>query len=111
MFRNAFRPLTPWHGTRSARTTRSLHRITTDFITKDAKGSQVTEKVSAVICNPGKSFVMIEAGVGNALRATSPAAANSTGPAGDKCKLTFFHDSKHFASGELAACNIFQSRG
>lgn len=107
MFRIASRPFASRHGTRGALATRLFHRITTDFVTHDTKGNQVTEKVPAVICNPGESYVMIEPRVGNALRAASPSTASSPGPAGDKCKLKFFHDSRHFASGKLTSCEIF----
>ncbi|PYI32992.1 hypothetical protein BP00DRAFT_445015 [Aspergillus indologenus CBS 114.80] len=77
-------------------TARYFHRATLDFITYDATGKLVTEGLSGYIGNPGESYVIVPTKVGNAFRAASPVASSAATAAQDKCKLTFFHDSKHF---------------
>ncbi|PTU17963.1 hypothetical protein P175DRAFT_0444972 [Aspergillus ochraceoroseus IBT 24754] len=96
MFRSASRPLTSFHITGGARTARYFHRVTTDFITHGVKGHLITRKVPVIIGNPGETYVLIDQGVGSALRAASPCTAASAASAEDRCKLTFFHDSQHF---------------
>ncbi|KAJ5195668.1 hypothetical protein N7449_006147 [Penicillium cf. viridicatum] len=93
MFRSTFRPFSSLRYTTSARTARYFHQVTTDFITYDTRGNLVTRKVPVIIGNPGETYVLIEKGVGSALRAAIPTSAAS---AEDRCKLTFFHDSQHF---------------
>lgn len=93
MFRSAFRPFSSLHCTRSARTARYFHHVTTDFITHDIGGNLVTKKVPIIISNPGETCVLIERGVGSALRAASPFVSTSAASAKDRCKLTFFYDS------------------
>ncbi|KAJ5535391.1 hypothetical protein N7527_001645 [Penicillium freii] len=99
MFRSAFRPLSSFPWPRSARTARYFHHVTTDFITRDARGNVVTRKVPIIIGNPGEAYILIEREVGSALRAASPFISTSTASAEDRCKLTFFHDSQHFGFG------------
>jgi hypothetical protein len=106
MFRSAFRPFSSLRCTRSARTARYFHRVTTDFITHD-RGNLVTRKVPIIIGNPGETYVLIEQGVGSALRAASPFISTSAASAEDRCKLTFFHDSQHFGFGTLSVCESF----
>jgi hypothetical protein len=111
MFRSAFRPLSSFPSPRSARTARYFHRVTTDFITHDARGNLVTRKVPVIIGDPGETYVLIEQGVGSALRAASPFISASAASAEDSCKLTFFHDSQHFGFGTLAVCeSLIQPR-
>ena len=72
MFRSAFRPFSSMRYTRNAHTARYFHHVTTDFITHDARGNIITRKVPIIIGNPGETYILIEEGVGNALRAASP---------------------------------------
>lgn len=108
MFRCAFRPFTSFHITRFAGSTRHFHRVTTDFITHDVRGHLVTRKVPVIIGNPGETYVLIDQGVGSALRAASPCTSDSAASAEGRCKLTFFHDSQHFGFGKLSLyeCSI-----
>ncbi|KAJ5597383.1 hypothetical protein N7537_007467 [Penicillium hordei] len=96
MFRTAFWPFSSLRYTRSARTTRYFHQVTTDFITYDARGNLVTRKVPIIVGNPEETYFLIEQGVGSALRAASPLISASVASAEDRCKLTFFHDSQYF---------------
>lgn len=57
-----------------------------------------------IIGNPGETYVMIESGVGAALRAASPFTSVE-----DRCKLTFFHDSQHFGFGLMPICRNFRA--
>ena len=100
MFRCAFRPFSPFPRTSIAPTARYFHRVTTDFIAHDVKGNLVTRKVPVIIGDPGETYVLIEPGVGSALRAASPSTSASAASAEDRCKLTFFHDSQHFGFGK-----------
>lgn len=100
MFRSASRPFFRSHAGRP-RTARPFHRITTDFITQDAKGSLVTERVPVIIGNPGEAYVLIYPSVGHAFRAASPLASASPASMQDRCTLMFFHDTQHFGFGEL----------
>ncbi|CAG8217649.1 unnamed protein product [Penicillium salamii] len=107
MFRSSFPPFSSLRSTRSARTARYFHRVATDFVTHDAGGNLVTRKVPVIIGNPGETYVLIEQGVGSALRAASPFTLASAASAEDRCKLTFFHDSQHFGFGKLSLCESF----
>ncbi|CAG8930241.1 unnamed protein product [Penicillium salamii] len=107
MFRSAFRPFSSLRCTRSARTARYLHRVTTEFIIHDTRGNLVTRKVPILIGNPGETYVLIEIGVGDALRAASPFISTSVASAEDRCKITFFHDSQHFGFGTSSMCERF----
>ncbi|CDM29011.1 hypothetical protein DTO013E5_1201 [Penicillium roqueforti] len=89
MFRNAVRPLSRALARDSP--TRHFHHIATEFIALDATGRPVSEKVPVVIGNPGQAYVLISPSVGEAFRD-----ASSTASTRDRCKLTFFHDTKHF---------------
>lgn len=79
-----------------------FHRVTTDFINYDARGNLVVRKVPIFIGNPGEAYILIDPGVGSALRAASPSTSASASRAEDRCKLTFFHDSRHFGFGKLS---------
>lgn len=107
MFRGAFWPLSSLHSTRSLRTARYFHQVTTYFVTHDARGNLVTRKVPIIIGNPGETYVLIETGIGSALRAASPFTFPSVASAEDRCKLTFFHDSQHFGFGKLSARGLY----
>lgn len=97
MFRSASRSFLSC--TRNLRTARNFHRATADFIDHDASGNLASRKVPVIIGNPGQAYVLIETWVGNALRAASPFASPSAAIAEDRCKVTFFHDEKHFGFG------------
>ncbi|KAJ5587576.1 uncharacterized protein N7459_003341 [Penicillium hispanicum] len=104
MLRCAAQHLSPLHNIRSPRVrsfyiARYFHQVTTDFITRDTRGSPVTKKVPIIIGNPGEAYVLIDRGVGIALHAASPFSSASAASAEDRCKLTFFHDSQHFGFG------------
>ena len=90
-----------------ARIARCFHRLTTDFITHDARGNLVTRKVPIIIGNLGEAYVLIDPEVGTALCAASPTASASAASADDRCKLTFFHDSQHFGFGQFSTCWSF----
>ncbi|KAJ5921913.1 hypothetical protein N7516_009616 [Penicillium verrucosum] len=107
MFRSAFRPFSSLRYTRGARTARYFHRVTTDFITYNARGNLVTRKVPIIIGNPGETYVLIEIGVGSALRAASPFISTSAASTEDRCKLTFFHDSQHFGFGSSSYPRLY----
>lgn len=62
-----------------------------------------------IIGNPGETYVLIDTGVGTALRAASPFTSASAASAEDRCKLTFFHDSRHFGFGLRPICQIFRA--
>lgn len=66
------------------------------------RGNLVTRKVAVIVGEPGETYVLIEPGVGSALRAASPFTSASPASAEDTCKLTFFHDSQHFGFGKLS---------
>lgn len=100
MFRSAFRPFVPFQSTTSAHVARYFHQIVTDFVTHDTGGNLVTKKVPIIIGNPGEAYVLIEQDVGNTLRAASPPTSALTASA-DRCKITFFHDSRHFGFGKF----------
>lgn len=99
MFRYASLPLPSLHGLKSTRFTRSFHRVTTDFINYDLNGKLASRKVSIIVGNPGETFVLIDPGVGTAIRDASPFASPSAASAESRCKITFFHDSQHFGFG------------
>jgi hypothetical protein len=63
--------------------------------------------VPVIIGNPGETYILIEQGVGSALRAASPYIPASTASAEEKCKLIFFHDSQHFGFGKLLVRKSF----
>ncbi|CAG8069883.1 unnamed protein product [Penicillium salamii] len=109
MFRSAFRPFSSLRCTRSARTARYFHRVTTEFIIHDTRGNLVTRKVPIFIGNLGETYVLIEKELGSALRAASPFISTSAASAEDRCKLTFFHDSQHFGFGISLVCERFSS--
>lgn len=97
MFRSASRSLLLC--TRNVPTARYFHRVTTDFISHDVRGNLISRKVPVIIGDPGETYVLIEPGVGNALRAASPFTSTYAASAEGRCKLTFFHDSQHFGFG------------
>jgi hypothetical protein len=102
MFRSASRSFFSLYSTGSACSARFFHRVTTDFINYDARGDLVVRKVPIIIGNPGEAYILIDPGVGSALRAASPFTSASI-RAEDRCSLTFFHDSRHFGFGKLSA--------
>lgn len=104
MFRCAFRRFSPFPRTSIASTARCFHRVTTDFIVHDARGTLVTRKVPIIVGDPGETYVLIEPGVGRALRAASPFTSASAASAEDRCKLIFFHDSQYFGFGKSLVC-------
>jgi hypothetical protein len=104
MFRSASRPFSLLYSTGSACSARCFHRVTTDFINYDARGDLVVRKVPIIIGNPGEAYILIDPGVGSALRAASPFASASASRAEGRCKLTFFHDSRHFGFGKFPVC-------
>ncbi|KAJ5991647.1 hypothetical protein N7499_003359 [Penicillium canescens] len=107
MFRSALRPLSFLHCTRRAFTARYFHRVTTDFVTHDARGNLVSSKVPIIIGNPGEAYVLIEQVVGSALRAASPYISASAASAEERCKLTFFHDSQYFGFGSSSYPRLY----
>lgn len=109
MFRRAIQPFSSYHRTSNVPTARYFHRVRTDFIAHDVKGNLVTRKVPAIVGNLGETYVLIEPGVGSALRAASPRTSASAASAEDKCKLTFFHDSQHFGFGKLSVRGLLSS--
>jgi hypothetical protein len=92
--------------TRSPRAARYFHRVTTDFINHDARGHLVARKVPVIVGNPGETYVLIDLGVGSALRAASPFTSASAASTHDRCKLPFFHGSQYFWFGKLSVCEI-----
>ena len=106
MFRSASRPVCSLCRTKGIRasTERYFHRVTTDFISHDMRGNLVARKVPIIIGNPGETYVLIDPAVGSALHAASPVASASATSIEDRCKLTFFHDSKHFGFGKVSPC-------
>ncbi|KAL4780179.1 hypothetical protein BJX76DRAFT_55392 [Aspergillus varians] len=80
--------------------TRSFHKVTTDFSSYDAEGKLVTARVPIIVGDPGEAYVLIFPEIGRALSAAnqSDTSSSTTSTIGDQCKLTFFHDSQHFAS-------------
>ena len=104
MFRCASLPFPSLHGLKSARFTRYFHRVTTDFIDYDPSGKVASRKVSIIVGNPGETFVLIDPGVGTAIRAASPFTSPSAASAESRCKITFFHDSQHFGFGRSSSC-------
>lgn len=87
---------------RGGSTARLFHRITTEFITHDAKGSLVTERVPAIVGDPGEAYVLIPRSVGHAFRAAISNAVAVPADMEGRCKLTFFPDSSHFGFGGLS---------
>ena len=108
------RPFSSLHNIKSARIrssyiARYFHRVTTDFITYDATGSLATRKVPMIIGNPGETYVLIDPGVGTALRAASPFTSASAASAEGRCKITFFHDLQYFGFGIMPIYQIFRA--
>ncbi|KAJ6097000.1 hypothetical protein N7486_007746 [Penicillium sp. IBT 16267x] len=103
MFRRASLPFPSLHGLKSARFTRYFHRVTTDYIDYDSSGKVALRKVSIIVGNPGETYVLIDPGVGTAIRAASPFTSPSAASAEGRCKLTFFHDSQHFGFGRSSS--------
>ncbi|KAJ5264993.1 hypothetical protein N7505_007786, partial [Penicillium chrysogenum] len=106
-FRCVVRPLSSFPCPRRARSARLLHHVTTDFITHDGRGNQVTRKVPVIVGDPGEAYVLIEQEVGSALRAASPFMSASAASAEYRCKLTFFHDSQHFGFGSTSYPRLY----
>ncbi|CAG8146928.1 unnamed protein product [Penicillium nalgiovense] len=90
MFRNAGRPLSR-HLVAQGSRTRHFHKITTDFITQDKTGNLVCTKVPVIIGSPGEAYVLTSPSVGETFRDASSTAATQ-----DRCKLSYFHDTRHF---------------
>lgn len=88
-----------------------FHRVTTDFVNYDARGNLVVMKEPIIIGNPGEAYVLIDPGVGSALCAASPFTSASAARAEDRCKLTFFHDSRHFGFGKFVSVREFYTAG
>ncbi|KAL4738984.1 hypothetical protein BDV11DRAFT_126692 [Aspergillus similis] len=107
MFRSASRPFSSSYSTGSACSARCFHRVTTDFINYDARGDLVVRKVPIIIGNPGEAYILIDPEVGSALRAASPFASASASRAEDRCKLMFFHDSRHFGFGSSSYPRLY----
>ena len=107
MFLRASQRLSSFHTTKNAHSARYFHRVTVGLINHDVRGNLVTEKVPIIIGNLGETYVLIDPGVGSALRAVSPCTSASASPAAeDGRKLTFFHDTQRFGSGKIALCNV-----
>lgn len=104
MFCSASRSFSSLYSTGSACSVRFFHRVTTDFINYDARGDLVVRKVPIIIGNPGEAYILIDPGVGSALRAASLFTSASAIRAEDRCSLTFFHNSRHFGFGKLSVC-------
>lgn len=106
MFRCAFRPFSLFPRTSIPSTARYFHRVTIDFIAHDVRGNLVTRKVPIIVGDPAETYILIEPGVGSALRAASPFISASATSAEDRCKLTFFHDSQYFGFGKLSVYRV-----
>ncbi|KAL4807922.1 hypothetical protein BDV18DRAFT_136379 [Aspergillus unguis] len=96
MLRSASQPFFSLYKGPSAR---YFHRVTAEFIHHDASGNLITRKVPCISGNPGESYVLIDPEIGSALRAASPLAPASAASAEERCKVTFFHDSRFFGFG------------
>lgn len=87
--------------TRRASAARYFRRMTADLINRDASGQLVVDKVPVIVGNPGEAYVLTDPKVGNALHAASPL-MSAAGSVGDRCQLTYFHDSQHFGFGKIS---------
>lgn len=74
------------------------HQVTGEFSNYNTQGKLVTEKTFMVIGDPGETFVLIYPEIGRALCASD--SASSITSTDGKCKLSFFHDSRHFGFGK-----------
>ncbi|KAJ5634036.1 hypothetical protein N7528_001878 [Penicillium herquei] len=57
------------NGLKSPRFTRHFHRVTTNFVDYDPSGNLDPKKVSIIVGDPGETYVLIDPGVGTAIRA------------------------------------------
>ncbi|RDH34829.1 hypothetical protein BDQ94DRAFT_15868 [Aspergillus welwitschiae] len=71
---------------------RYFHRATAELLNYNSKRYLVTEKVSVIVGNPGKTYLLVYSEVGSVFRA----AAKEFQIFGETCKLAFFHESQHF---------------
>ncbi|KAJ5577509.1 uncharacterized protein N7459_006473 [Penicillium hispanicum] len=97
MFRCAIRPFVSLPSPGRAAPARYFHRVTGDFLSHDTRGNPVSTKVPVIIGDPGETYVLIDPEIGRALRAgillSDSTLATSVE---DRCRLTFFHESRHF---------------
>ncbi|KAJ5097241.1 hypothetical protein N7456_007962 [Penicillium angulare] len=108
MLRLASRVSPRFHGPKGPHiTTRSLFQMKTTFTNYDSSGNLITKKIPITIGNIEETFVLIKPDIGYELNAASPDSTTSllssslTDTAEERytCKLTFFHDSRHFGFG------------
>ncbi|KAJ5724391.1 hypothetical protein N7493_006119 [Penicillium malachiteum] len=109
MFRCASPRFPFLNGLKSPRFMRYFHRVTAKFIDYDSSRNLVPKKVPIIVGNPGETYVLIDPGVGTAIRAVSLSnfASPSADGAGDRCQLTFFHDSQHFGFGSSSYPRLY----
>lgn len=106
MLRLALRATSKGPRGRSHLSARLLHTVTAEFVNLGPDGQVVSSQESVTMGEPNNAFVMIRPEIGRAFEATKP--MNSTSNEGSpqssvKCPLYFFHDTRHFAHGRVAA--------
>ncbi|KAF9730013.1 hypothetical protein PMIN01_11946 [Paraphaeosphaeria minitans] len=85
---------------------RAIHVASAELTNVGPDGTLVTEEVSIRVGDPGEAYVLIPTEVGNALRAGSRLSNSSSAflERLDRFKMSFFHDTQHFASESSPSC-------
>ena len=95
MLYRAYRFSTSLRRIRRSPLARYFHRATADFLNYNSKGYLVTEKVSVIVGNPGKTYLLVYSEVGSVFRAAAKE-FHISADVGETCKLASFHESQHF---------------
>ena len=87
---------------RSAPLRRTFSLKSAEFITLSAQGSLASRNVDVWLGEPHEAYVLLPTDIGNAMRAGCAWQDGLCLVADPQtCALTFYHDTQHFAHGEL----------
>ncbi|PGH01823.1 hypothetical protein GX51_05003 [Blastomyces parvus] len=89
---------------------RHCHHATAQFIRQAPSGKIEKSQVRIQIGDPGNTYVLIPPEVGYAIQAARLLGHDLTSPgqARDRLKLTFYHDTQHFAHESSPDCPSLQ---
>ena len=81
---------------------RAFHDAKADFIFYGSRGSLTTRKLDIFIGDPHETYIIFDKDVGFALKSAIAKQAGVPLPSDlEKLPLSFFHDSLHFANGNV----------